>query len=581
MTQPRYQVHGEIHDDGERLILFGVGNIVEAIGRLHLLTPHFTETTPRGGLQVKLRWPVVCQLAGELGAGWVPGPKLQAWIYEQVLRRTVLPPLLARTTPGEPDPRTYQVAGAQLIAAGLSALVFDDPGTGKTLTTLLGLMELRERGRLPLAAPMLVVCPTSVVDSWVRDARRWTPFSVAAWRGDAGARRRLVDSRHDLYIAGYGVVGNDVDVTKTGAPLLAKGFAAVAIDECHLIKSPKSARSKAVVKLANRAQTVIPLSGTPITHHSGDLHQALKAMDPVSWPSSERYTARYLDSVQGDYSDDVLGLNRFREPEFRLCLTGQYRRLAKEDVLSELPPKVRSERIVTLPPAARRAYDEMADVMLAQLDDGTELPAFEALAQLQRLLQLACSSCDVSITHGPDVDELGIPKIHVHATPREPSWKIDELIDVLDERPGRSTLVFAPSAGLTRLAGERAAKEGYRVGYVIGGQSASDRTGQVEAFQNGDLNVMCATTGAGGVGLTLTAASTVAFLQRPWSFVEASQAEDRAHRIGSEIHESIEIVDIIAKDTVDAQVRAVLAGKASALAELLADPRVARRCLGA
>ena len=67
----------------------------------------------------------------------------------------------------------------------------------------------------------------------------------------------------------------------------------------------------------------------------------------------------------------------------------------------------------------------------------------------------------------------------------------------------------------------------------------------------------------------------------PLGVVDASQAEDRAHRIGSEQHDSIEIVDIIASDTVDSQVREVLRGKAAALAELLADPRIAHRCLGA
>jgi len=581
MTAPRYQVHGEIHADGETLILFGTGNIVEAVGRLHLLTPHFTATDPPGGLRVPLRWPVVCQIAGEMGPAWLPGPRLRAWIFEQVQRRSVLPELKARVNAGAPEPRSYQVAGAQLIAAGLQALICDDPGTGKTLTTLLGLLELRERGVLPLAAPMLVVCPASVVDSWVRDAGRWMPWRVAAWRGPG--RARLTEGRHDLYVTSYETATRDVD-PKSATSLLGKGFAAVVLDEAHLIKSAKSARSKAALKLTRRAQVVVPLSGTPITHHAGDLHQALKAMDPVSWPSAERFAARYLDVVQGDYSDDVLGLNRHREPEFRMCLTGHYRRLAKEDVLPELPPKVYSERVVTLPPAARRAYDEMHRDMLAVLEDGQQLPAFDVLARLTRLLALACSSCDVEITHGPDVDEdTGLPKMHVHVHPKEPSWKIDELVSALGERRGRQSVVFAPSAKLIRLAGARLEREGFRVGYVVGGQTQRERTQVIAEFQLGggaSLDVVLATTGAGGVGITLTAADTVVFLQRPWSFVEASQAEDRCHRIGSERHESIEVIDIVAADTVDSRVREVLAGKANATAELLADPRIAARCLG-
>lgn len=585
MNAPRYQVHGEIHADGETLILFGTGNIVEAVGRLHLLTPHFTATDPPGGLRVPLRWPVVCQIAGEMGPAWIPGPRLREWILGQVTRRSVLPELKARVNAGAPAPRSYQVAGAQLIAAGLHALICDDPGTGKTLTTLLGLLELRERGALPLAAPMLVVCPASVVDSWVRDAGRWMPWRVAAYRGPQ--RSRLLGDRPELLVTSYETLTRDVAPGSVRAHLIA-GFAAVVLDEAHLIKSATSARSKAALKVSRKAKVVIPLSGTPITHHAGDLHQALKAMDPVSWPSAERYAARYLDTVQGDYNDDVLGLNRHREPEFRMCLTGHYRRLAKEDVLPELPEKIYSERRVTLPPAARRAYDEMHRDMLAVLEDGQEMPAFDVLARLMRLLALACSSCDVEIEHGPDVDEdTGLPKMHVHVHPKEPSWKVDELVEVLAERRGRQSVVFAPSAKLIHLAGARLEREGYRVGYVIGGQSMRERTQQIQLFQ-GDpaaglvagLDVVLATTAAGGVGITLTAADTVVFLQRPWSFVEASQAEDRCHRIGSEIHDSIEIIDIVAEDTVDSRVREVLAGKAGATAELLGDPRIAARCLG-
>lgn len=574
MTRPRYQVHGEIHADGETLILFGTGNIVEAVGRLHLLTPQFAATKPAGALQVPLRWPVVCQLAGELGQGWLPGPRLVEWIRGQVALRSAPPELRHATPAGEPPPRSYQKAAARLLAATGGALLNDDPGTGKTLGILLGMRELQARGRLPLAAPLLVICPASVVNSWVRDARRWFPeLRAVAYRGPG--RAQLLDGRHGLLVASYEVAGRDVEQL---AALRAPG---VVIDECHLIKSAKSARSKAAVKLAGKADAVVAISGTPITHHAGDLHQALKALDPVSFPSRERFDARYLDVVQGDYGDDVLGLNRFREPEFRACLYGTHRRLAKEDVLPELPPKVYTERVVTLPADARRAYDEMAASMLARLDDGSELPAFDALAQMQRLLALANSACDVEITHGPDVDEdTGLPKMHVHVTPREPSWKIDELVSVLEEREGRQALVFAPSRSLIELAGARLAKEGRRVTYITGRQSPAQKTRAEQAFQAGEFDVLCATTGAGGVGITLTAASVVAFLQRPWAFVEATQAEDRAHRIGSERHACIEIVDIIAADTVDSRVREVLGGKADATAELMADPRIALRFLG-
>jgi SNF2 family DNA or RNA helicase len=573
-----YAVHGELSVDGTHVIVMAAGDLGTAAGRLKRLTPAFRVTEPRGGLQAPVTWPLLVQLGAELGTAWVPGPRLKAWMLAAVIARTDFPELIAKTSADAPPPRDYQRDGARIIAATGRAMIFDDPGTGKTLTTLLGLAELRARGRLPVAGPIVVVCPNSVMDAWVATAHRWTDLRAVAWRGSVDRRAKLAGTA-DMYVVGYAVARNDAG-DRAGA-LRRLGPAAVVIDECHQIKNPQAAQSKAVRALCKGALSVIALSGTPITHSSADLFPTLNAMEHGAWPSRERYVERYIDAVPGDYSDELLGLNKLREPEFRRVFTGQHRRLAKEDVLTELPPKVYSVREVELPAAARKAYDSMRTDMLAELPDGQELPAMSVLAQLQRLLQLACASADVSTTteivdgeHGPE------EKIHTHVELKDPSWKVDALMDVLAERPGKQTLAFAPSADLVRIAGARAAAGGYRVGYVIGGQPAKDRTATIAAFQAGQLDVLCLTTGAGGTGITLTAASTVVFLQRPWSFVDASQAEDRAHRIGSEIHKSVEIIDIVAKDSIDSEVREILRGKAGALAELLEDRRIVEQCLG-
>jgi SNF2 family DNA or RNA helicase len=141
-------------------------------------------------------------------------------------------------------------------------------------------------------------------------------------------------------------------------------------------------------------------------------------------------------------------------------------------------------------------------------------------------------------------------------------------------------VTFTPSRQLVMLAADAARKAGLQVGLVVGGQAMAERTDTVNAFQAGKLDLLCATTGAGGVGLTLTAAGTVVFLQRPWSIVEALQAEDRCHRIGSEIHDSIEVIDIVAASTIDSRVRAVLREKAGQLADLLQDQRIVTELLG-
>lgn len=569
-------VRAELTADGLHVIAMAEGDLDTAATALRNLTNAWSHTEPRGCLRTEVSWPLVVQLAVTFGpkrpmysehpkagpfVGLEMGPRLLSWTAGQAQRRAGFPELISETREGAPPLRDYQVGGARLIASTGRAFLFDDPGTGKSAVTLVGLSELAATGRL--TGKVLVVCPTSVVDSWVKEAARWTHFRPIAYRGESKKRKSLV-RQGDLIVASYGVITRD-------APFFLHEVRpqALVVDECHLVKDQDALRSRAVRSLAPESEFFVALSGTPITHNTADLWPALYSLDPVGWPSRERYIRRFL-SEDGN-------LHEIADPEFRRCLRGQQRRVAKADVLDQLPPKVYSTRYVELPPKAREIYDAMEADLKAEVEGG-EITAMGALAQLVRLNQMASATAD--ITTESTVDQDGNPKIEVHVHLKAPSWKIDALMEVLEERAGKQTLVFAPSRQLITLAGKKARAAGYKVGYVIGGQKAEERTAQVDAFQAGELDVMLATTGAGGVGLTLTAADAVVFVQRPWSFVEASQAEDRAHRIGSEIHTSVDIIDIVAKDTVDEKVRFVLKDKSGALADLLQDKRIALECLG-
>lgn len=580
-------VHAEITAAGDRLVLIAGGqieDIAHVAKQLQQCTPLFKPSVPPGALTCPLSWVAVVQLAAVYGDAWRPGPKLAAW-SATVARHRTLPTAVPLTVP-VPDglvPRAYQVAGANLIAATGRCLILDEPGTGKTITTILGLGQ--RSGHMQLdGLPILVVCPASVVDPWVDAFRNWAPYwTTVAWRGSPKRRASLIGAA-DVYVTSYDTARMDARDTNPGhSPLIALDPRTLVADECHLIKNPHAARTAAVRRAARNVKAFVALSGTPITHHPADLWPTLSCLAPGAWPSRERWVNRYCLSGVAEYGESILGLNPGTEAEFRIALLGQQRRVAKADVLDQLPPKVYSVRTVALPPAYRKAYDALEHDMLAEMpDDGGELSVMDVLSQLTCLSRMACAAADVQVTVEQVEDGLGgvIEKRHVHLELKAPSWKVDALLEVLAERPGKPVVAFTPSAQLARLAGVAAAATGLRVGYVIGGQSMKDRTATVAAFQAGQLDLICATTGAGGVGITLTAASTVVFLQRPWSLVESLQAEDRCHRIGSEIHESIEIVDIVAADTIDTRVRAVLRERAGQLADFVQDPRVLAELLG-
>lgn len=579
-----FSILAELSSAGDQIVLVAGGSggrdsdeaVAQAAKQLKLLTPLFSPTEPRGGLRCPLTWPAVVQLTATFGSRLSIGPRLQSWSAAQAAARALAPTAIAYEPPAGLTPYPWQIEGAAIIAEHGGALINDEPGTGKTITTILGLVE---RG---LDGPVIVVAPASVVDPWVEAWRTWAPHARAvAWRGAPTARRALA-STADVYVCSYDVARIDTTETRGRHPLSDLEPTALVVDECHLIKSQAARRSQAVRRLAkavvDRGGAVVALSGTPITHHPGDLWPALYAINPHAWPARERWVRRYCQVLETDYRDEILGLDPAREPEFRMAVLGQQRRVAKADVLSQLPPKVYSVRTVELPPKWRAAYDAMEADMLAKLPDGTELSVMSVLAQLTRLGQLASAPATVEVA--VDTDDEGLEREHTKVTLEGPSWKVEALLDVLAERPGSPVVAFAPSRQLILLAGQAATAAGYRVGYVVGDQAQTERTATVEAFQRGDLDLICVTTGAGGVGLTLTAARTCVFLQRPWSLVEAMQAEDRCHRIGSERHDSIEVIDVVASNTIDTRVRAVLRERAGQLADVVQDRRIVAELLG-
>jgi SNF2-related domain/Helicase conserved C-terminal domain/LAGLIDADG-like domain len=443
---------------------------------------------------------------------------------------------------------------------------------GKTASMILGL-KVRQLTGVPLW-PMVVICPSwDVADVHYREITKWAPEWPEPVMYGGSQRGGLIKS--DILLTTYATA--TLDAADASGPLVKLKAKAVVLDESHYARNEKALRTQAAQRIASKALSFVALTGTPVTRDTGDIFPTLVAMDPQSYPSRQRFVRRYLQTSQDEYQEKIEGLKPLAEPEFRAVLAGQMHRLAKADVLPQLPPKVYSVRRVELPGEWRVAYDGMASEMLAELPDGGELPVMSVLAQLTRLGQLASSAFDVAVR--TEISELGQEVKKYDVTLKSPSWKVDALLGILAERPGQQAAVFANSRQLIDIAGAQCEKAGYRCGYLTGGQGKTARRDDIDAFQAGKLDVILATAGAGGLGITLTAAGTAVLLQRSWRLDESIQVEDRLHRYGSK-HECIEIIDIIARDTVDSRVRALTREKGAQLASLVQDRRVVETLFG-
>jgi SNF2 family DNA or RNA helicase len=240
-------------------------------------------------------------------------------------------------------------------------------------------------------------------------------------------------------------------------------------------------------------------------------------------------------------------------------------RRTKAEVLPQLPTVVNERRYVTLTAKERKAYEEMAENLVTELENGDELVGWNPLTKLTRLLQLASASVT---TEGEDFILC------------EPSSKLDELMVTLEELgPNRQVVIAARSRQLIELAEARLQKAGISYGSIHGKIDTEARARYVDEFQAGRLRCMLLTVAAGGEGITLTAADTLIFLQRPYSMVENKQTLARIDRIGQEA-ERVTIIDLVTEDTAEEEVFEALATKSERLEEVVKDKDRLKLILG-
>jgi SNF2 family DNA or RNA helicase len=307
------------------------------------------------------------------------------------------------------------------------------------------------------------------------------------------------------------------------------------------------------------------MTGTPIANNVLDLWAILHWLSPTEWPSKTRWIDRMVDTMLNAFGGMiVIGVKPHMNDEFYAGVHPRMRRMLKARVLPWLPPVLRERRDVEMSTKQKKAYQQMRDTMIAELEVGEAVVAPSPLTQTTRLLQFASSFASI------DIDELtGQMKVLLS----EPSCKVDALMDDISSGDfgDDSVAVCAVSRQLIELLSTAMTKAKIPHGLITGAQNEDERQQAVDDFQSGKIKWILFTAQAGGVGITLTAARRLVMLQRPWSLVDYKQALDRVHRIGSEIHDSIVIMDYVTEGTIEERVIQVLDSKADNFENIVRD----------
>ncbi len=521
------------------------------------------------------------------------GPRLAEWATTELNTRVTPCNELREleTADGDEALFPHQRAGVKFLAAARRALLADEPGLGKTAQTIRALKELKDRGEDVF--PALIVCPNTLKKNWRREFGMWWPgVNVQVISGSATQRRKqFAEENVDVYVinweslrthsrlASYGSValarcvecgGHDEKVSENRCEVHVRelnkiDFKAVVADEIHRSKEPKSKQTRALWAATGKADIRFALTGTPIANNVLDLWPILHWLSPNEWPSKTRWIDRMVDTMLNAFGGMmVLGVKPHMHDEFYAAINPRMRRMLKAKVLPWLPPVIKERRDVEMSTKQKKAYEQMRDVMIAQLEGGEALTAPSPLTQATRLLQFASSYAMV------DVDEF-TGEIAVKLS--EPSCKVDALMDDIDagDFGDDSVAVCAVSRQLIELLSARLEKAKIPHGLITGAQTEEERQKAIDDFQNGRIKWILFTAQAGGVGVTLTAARRLIMLQRPWSLVDYKQALDRVHRIGSEIHDSIVITDYVTDGTIEERVIQVLDTKADNFEQIVRD----------
>ena len=597
-------VHASIDTDdtGTRIMLKSELRYNQLMGTL----PGANFKKQKNGWTMPLSWASCIQMKNSFGADLEPSEELTDWLRKEYAER-VYPAMVLRDSTelpegeGDPDLFPHQRAGVKFLATARRALLADEPGLGKTAQAIRGLTQLTRDS--VTSFPAMVVCPNTLKKNWKREFEKWWPgIRVLVIDGTPAKRRKQFEEyfkapegekphvivinwealKLHSRIAPYGSValkkceehgGADPKITAARCEVHEKElnrieFAAVIADEIHRAKNPKSAQTRALWAATGKADIRFALTGTPQSGNVSDLWAITHWIAPEEWPSRSKWIDRTVVTQENAFGGTmILGLQPHRQQEFFDILNPRMRRMLKKVVLPFLPPILNQVRFVEMSPKQKKAYMDMEKNMIAEVEGG-HLLVKTPLIRAKRLQQFATAYAEM-VQSG--TNEHGDPKYEVKLS--EPSSTAEAIAnDIIEGDYGtQSIAVMAVSSQLLELISARLTKANISHGMITGDYSLDIRQKAIDEFQAGYTKVILYTAQAGGVGVTLTEASVLLRAEIPFSLIDYLQGNDRVHRIGSEKHESILIVDYFAQDTVQTRVFESIERKGMNFEEVVRD----------
>jgi len=466
--------------------------------------------------------------------------------------------------------------------------LFMEQGTGKTWTLLADAERLFAAGRIDA---MLVIAPKGVHTNWVRreiPQHMDAPLIARAWKSGAGKKvmaqiDEVVAPRHQDSELKLRILSMNIDALNTEAGFVyAKRFlsctrALMVIDESSRIKNPSSGRTQAIMRIHHLAALRRIATGTPVNNAPMDVFAQMEFLESglLGTTSYRAFTAEYADLLNPASAmmmhmarrnpraahAQIVARNEDGTPRWRnldklqQLLAPHSFRVLKKDCL-DLPEKIYQQVFFELTPAQQRAYDLLREELRIEVDalDAPEIITVSKLAAIMKLQQITSGFV---ITPQRDIQYVSTDNPRLAA-----------LLDLVEDVHGK-IIVWARFKEELRAVATALAAAGWAVVEYHGDVNDADRETAVDSFQNGAANAFVGQPQSGGIGLTLTAASTVVYYSNDYNSETRKQSEDRAHRIGTK--SNVVYVDLIATATIDESISRALQRKSELASAILGD----------
>lgn len=448
--------------------------------------------------------------------------------------------------PFRTQPRKHQLATMLWGMDRESVLYAHGIGTGKTLCALYTCL-------LWSARRILVVCPSSVRDTWLNEIPKHTGYKVVDLRGSAARRQKLLASNAHVFIVNYEgllplftVRGQKLDKRKgelktiralNTEQIMRTDFDAVIFDECHHLRNPKTHRTQISYLLARASKRRILLTGTPTPKNKEGLWSLYYVLDDGdTFGVSER---KFFETYFKSYK---LQIKRYGRPIF---LTKRSINRASETLLmdkaAEKAMRYSSEECNDLPPKTyvERIVYPTRDQQLAMEPTRIELKNgyLRGLLRESEIVEMAAPIAQIA---GGFMYQKDGNTVRFKTNP-----KLDELRALLDEIDGKC-IVFHNAVEEGRMIEEmcKSADYAYR---SIRGETRKHEKMLAEFREDPDIKVLIMQPLSGGEGLNLQVANVVIFYSSP--YVLRDQCEGRIHRAGQT--KPCVVIDLIMQGSTD------------------------------